>query len=95
MEFEELAPEREEEIAEKIAQTAVKKRMAAPLVLFIESVKPLAFVASQLAIFSLGPLYALLGQRSEEYTMFFSKRENVERVLKRVEELSKSQTESS
>lgn len=95
MEFEELTPDREEEIAEKIAQAAIKKGMAAPLVLFLESIKPLAFVASQLAIFSLGPLYALLGHRSEEYTMFFSKRQNIERVLTRVEELSKAQAQSS
>ncbi len=90
LEFEELTPEQEEEIVERIARAAVNKGMAAPLILFLESVKPLAFVASQLAVLGLGPLYALLGDKAEDYTMFLSKRENVERLMKRVEELSRA-----
>lgn len=90
MQFDELSREREDELAEEIAQLAIRKGMAAPVIMFLESVKPLSFVASQLAVFGLSPLFGLLGERSEEYAVFFSKRENVERVLERVEELSKS-----
>ena len=49
--FYELTPERRDELLDKIAQAVVKRNLTAPAVFFLESVKPLSFIGSQVMVF--------------------------------------------
>jgi hypothetical protein len=84
-----LTPEDEQKLIDNIARTVVDNGLEAPAILFLEVAKPLSFIASQFAIIALGPLQWLFDLESPKYTGLFMKRENVERIMKRIEELSK------
>ncbi|KPV64657.1 MAG: hypothetical protein AOA65_0872 [Candidatus Bathyarchaeota archaeon BA1] len=88
-----LSPEREKELIDKIAKYIVDYGMETPAILFLESVKPLAFVGGQLTLFYLAPFLPLVGRWGEEAITLLQSRENVERLLQRVEELIKEKEE--
>jgi hypothetical protein len=74
---------------EAVAQRVVKMRMEAPAIFFLEMHKPLAFVAGQSLLVAspvLAPFFGIdkVGQASE----IMSDRANVERLIRRIEELS-------
>jgi hypothetical protein len=58
--------------------------------MFLEAARPLSFIGSQLAIVALGPLQWLFELQGPKYTGLFMKKENVGRIIERIEELSKS-----
>lgn len=84
-----LTPEEEEKLIENIAKLVVDKGLEAPAVMFLEATRPLSFIASQFAIVALGPLQWLFELEGPKYTGLFMKRENVGRIIERIEELSK------
>lgn len=96
-EEEELAPA-EREMLQKIAQKVVDMRLIVPAILFLESVKPLNYIGSQVmvffepfagAIFSFRTVH-MSGIELNEYDLFrrmMEKRDNVERLLQKIEEL--------
>jgi hypothetical protein len=83
-----LTPEREQELIDQIAKRVIEHHMETPAILFLETFRPLSFVAAQFGTVYLGPLTPLLGSWSEEGLALLQKRENVERLLRRIEELS-------
>lgn len=96
-EEEELAPE-ERELLRKIAQKVVDMRMTVPAILFLESVKPLNYIGSQVMVFFepfVGAIFNfrtmnMSGIQLSEYDLFrrmMEKRDNVERLLQKIEEL--------
>lgn len=99
-----LPPEEEElqaeerELLRKIAQKVVDMRMTIPAILFLESVKPLNYIGSQVMVFFepfVGALFNfrtlnMSGMQLNEYDLFrrmMEKRDNVERLLQKIEEL--------
>jgi hypothetical protein len=96
-EKEELAPE-ERELLRKIAQKVVDMRMTVPAILFLESVKPLNYIGSQVMVFFepfVGAIFNfrtvhISGIQLNEYDLFrrmMEKRDNLERLLQKIEEL--------
>ena len=88
----ELTNEEEARLIDNIAKLVVDKGLEAPAIMFLEATRPLSFVASQLAIVTLWPLYSLFELEAPKYTGLFMKKENVGRIIERIEELSKSRT---
>lgn len=99
----ELAVE-ERELLRKIAQKVVDMRMTVPAILFLESVKPLNYIGSQVMVFFepfVGALFRfrtmnMSGLQLNEYDLFrrmMEKRDNVERLLQKIEELDAVQFE--
>jgi len=88
----ELTPGDEEKLIDNIAKTVVDYGLEAPAIVFLEVTRPLCFIASQLAIVVLGPLQWLFQLEGPRYTGLFMKRENVGRIIARIEELSKSKS---
>jgi hypothetical protein len=84
---EEERREREREVLGKLGELLIARRMAAPAILVLESVKPLSFIASQALIF-LGPLAeALLPYRDYQVLAeALESRENVEWLIRRLEQ---------
>lgn len=79
----------EQEIIEKVAAKIVERRLSVPAVLFLEVMKPLSFFGAQTLNF-FGPIIESFMKKENRYydfTAFLENRENIEAVLKRVEEL--------
>lgn len=85
----ELTEEEEQKLINNIAKLVVDKGLEAPAIMFLEATLPLSFVASQLAIVALGPLQWLFELETPKYTTLFMKKENVRRIIERIDELSK------
>lgn len=85
-----LTEEEEQKLINNIAKLVVDKGLEAPAIMFLEVTRPLSFIASQLAIVALGPLEWLFELQGPKYTGLFMKKENVGRIIERIEELSKS-----
>ena len=85
-----LTEEEERKLIENIAKLVVDKGLEVPAIMFLEATRPLSFIASQLAIVALGPLEWLFELQGPKYTGLFMKKENVGRIIERIEELSKS-----
>ena len=71
-----------------MAQEVVARRLAAPAAFLLESSRPLSFVASQ-GLVVLGPFVdaALDVPNYDAFVRMIEKRENVEKLLVRIEEL--------
>ena len=80
-----LTPE-QEEVLHKVAKKVVQKRMTVPALMFIESVKPLNFIGSQLMVFFEPIVQTLFDFKS--YTIFreaIEDRQNVEALMQLIE----------
>ncbi len=86
-----ISPEREKELIDKIARFITDRHMQTPAILFLESFKPLSFVVGQFGMAYLGPFIPFFGRWGNEGLTLLQKRENVEQLLQRIEELSQSE----
>jgi hypothetical protein len=85
----ELSDEERDRVIENVARGAVDRGMATPAILFLEMHKPVSFFASQgLVMFS--PFTApFIGMDNVQVaSKLIEKRENVELLIRRIEELS-------
>jgi len=75
-------------ILDKVADFIVKRRMASPALMFIESVRPLNFIASQLLYF-LAPFAELIFNPTEyqQFAALLEDNKNVEYLLDKIDEL--------
>lgn len=82
-----LSEEETERLVDKAASELKKRRLEAPAILMLESHRPLANIGSQAAIV-FGPfLIPFLGfDVVNDYSRLFTKQENVERLLRKLEE---------
>lgn len=84
---EELTPH-QEEILTKIAQKVVSWKMSVPAILFLESVKPLNYVGSQMMAFFEPFVQAIFSWKDyDEVRNMMEERGTVERLLQRIEQL--------
>lgn len=87
----ELPPERAQLLIEKLAQWVIKHGLETPAILFLESIKPLSFVGSQMFLMYAVPMLGIVIDEHEtsEFALLFEDRENVEALLKKIEELAR------
>jgi hypothetical protein len=86
-EKEELTPQ-QEEILTKIARKVVLWKMSVPAVLFLESVKPLNYIGSQMMAFFEPFVHTLFSWKDyDEFRKMMEERGTIERLLRRIEEL--------
>ncbi len=79
---------RQEEILTKIAQKVVSWKMSVPAILFLESVKPLNYVGSQMMAFFEPFVQAIFSWKDyDEFRKMMEERGTVERLLQRIEQL--------
>jgi hypothetical protein len=77
-----------DKLTDSIARDVVRRRLETPAILFLETHKPLSFVASQALVVGTPFLGALFGvERMNRYSGFLRSRENVEGLVRRIEEL--------
>lgn len=89
----ELTAEEEARMMDRIASEVIKRRLETVAIMFLESIKPMSYVGSQLAMVFVGPFLAIFGDLGINYIKFFDKRENVEKLLQKIEEQTKIRDE--
>ena len=83
--YDDIEPIDWEETIEKVANKISQLGLEVPAILMLEAHKPLTFFANQGLIFLSPILYPLFGGKTERAAKFFEERENVEKLIKRVE----------
>ena len=80
--------EDEQAVMEKVAKLVVERRMAVPAIVFLESVKPLNFIASQTLVFFEPIIQTIFSFKDyEAFRTGLEKRESVEILILHIEEL--------
>lgn len=86
-----ITDERRDEIIDSIARKIVGRRLEMPAVLFLDMHKPLSFIASQSMLVAMPFLGMIFGaQPVADLSKVLAERENVETLIKRIEEMSGS-----
>jgi len=86
----ELSPEEEEEIIEKIVNKVKQYGLKTAALLFLRSYKPVGPYGAQIAPVIFGPfffLFDLFNIEGYDYNALFMKRENIDKLIKRIEEI--------
>ena len=82
-----LPPEERDGILDRIAEALVVRRLEVPAILALELHKPLAFVGSQALIVFTPLLAPALGlERMQKATRLLEERDNLERLIQRIEQ---------
>ena len=88
----ESIPVNVDELIEKIAKKVVEIGMETPAILALESAKPLSFIGSQLGRTMIAPWFGIFGwgamTKADDYMEVFEDRENVGKLVRRIEELA-------
>ena len=84
----EISEERAIELIDKISNFIAKKRMAAPAIMTIESLRPLARIGSQLMYF-LAPFAEIIFNVKEyqEFAVLLENEEYIRLLIKRIDEI--------
>jgi len=94
----EITPEEEERVIRKVASVIHKYGMDAAAILFLESFKPLVYIGGELGKFFISPFLPALGEEisisGEKFFRIFEKRENIERLITILEEMSAEEVEA-
>ncbi len=85
---------KQEEILEKLAKKVARWQMGVPAIMFLETIKPLSFIGSQVLVF-LDPIVKSVFNSSDydEYTKLMEDRKNVELLIRKIEDVSSPSTE--
>lgn len=78
--------EKEADLVDRLARAIVKRRLAAPALLFLESVRPMNFIGSQALHFFAPFVKALVeGKDYDTLTRVLERRSGIESLLTRIE----------
>jgi hypothetical protein len=91
----ELSSERTEYLIEKLAKWTVNHRLETPAIMFLESIKPLSFIGSQMWLMYGVPMLGIVvdEHQTSEFGLLFENRENVEALIRRIEVLAREADE--
>jgi ABC-type Zn2+ transport system substrate-binding protein/surface adhesin len=88
----EVTKEDEDEYIEKVAQKIHEYEMETAAILLLESSKPLVWIGGEMGRFFITPFVPIISEKwgvtSEKFFLIFEKRENIEKLLKRLEQLT-------
>ncbi len=81
-------------LLDKLAQKVHQHKMALPAILFLETMKPLAFVGSQVMVFFQPLMSALFSTQDYDLlSAMLEDRQTVELLLEKIEHLQKRETD--
>jgi hypothetical protein len=91
----ELSPERAENLIEKLAHWIVDHRLETPAIMFLESVKPLSFIGSQMWLMYGVPMLGIVVDErlTSEFGLLFENREHVEALIQKTEKMAREADE--
>ena len=86
---EELTPDEENALLDNLEHQIRKRKLEVPAIMFLEMNKPLANVAGHFALATSTFLVPIIGYKNvNDYSRLLSKRDNVERLIVRLEQSS-------
>lgn len=86
MEFlRDLTAEDEQRMIEQITKEVMDRRLESIVIMFLESMKPMSFIGSQVTMLVAGPFLAIFWSMGLDYVRFFEKPQNVEKLLQSIE----------
>lgn len=86
--YEDIPKEERERMLDKLAKIVVKYNLSVPGIIFFDSTKYLNRIGSQFLVFSSPVLNSIIPSwEADKYAAIFEKRESVEYLLDRIEEL--------
>jgi hypothetical protein len=92
---EDLTEEEENRLINKVCDEISKRNMQAPAILFFEMHKPLASIGGHASLVFSPFLVPFLGYENvNNYSRLFAKRENIEKLLQRLEDDKKAMTDA-
>ena len=83
-----MSTDKEREIKEIVAKKIVESDLQPFAQLLLQTIKPLTFIGGELSRFFLSPYLLLLDEKGFEILDVFEKRENIDLLLAKVEELT-------
>ena len=90
-----LTPERTEELVERIAQAVVRAGFEDPIKLILLSFRGVSYFFGQQGLFFVSPYITfLVGQAGEDFFLLIQERENVNRLVDRIDELAREKKKS-
>ena len=93
----ELTPQEEDELIEMVAKKIHEYGMETAAILLLESSKPLVWIGGEMGRFFITPFVPIVsdewGVKSEKFFLTFEKRSNIEKLLTRLEQLTKEEEE--
>jgi hypothetical protein len=89
----ETSPDEEEELIKKTAKKIHARGIDTAVILFLESTKPLAYIGGEMSRLFISPFLPALGEpygiTGEKLINVFEKRENIEKLILLLEEMTK------
>ena len=82
-------PAKEDVLIDKFAKKIVDSEMEGPAITILQMIKPISFIGGELATFYLAPFLPLLDDYGYDFLDTFEKRENIEKLIRRIESLYK------
>jgi len=84
-----IPKERRNELLGKIAEEVVNRGLITPAIMFLETMKPLSFIGSQIMVMANPFVQALFNSKVYwEFTVLLEDRENVEYLIQEIERRS-------
>jgi hypothetical protein len=90
----EISEDREEEIVEVLANRIVNNRLEAAAMLFLIPLRPISPIVSQLTLLPFAPLMEAFDIPGFDYVSFLKNSDNVNELVKRVEEKARTREEA-
>ena len=87
-----IDPEKEEELINKLTDTISKYDMELPAMLLLAPFAPLSTVLTQIYLITFVPFLEVLGIKGYEYAALFNKKENVKRLLNKLEDKKRAKS---
>jgi glycogen debranching enzyme len=88
----EVEPDDVDEVIEKVARKIVEAKMETVAILSLEMMRPLSRISSQMGRIMVAPWFGIFGwdtmEKADMYMAVFEDRENVKRLIMRIEELA-------
>jgi len=92
---EELSAEERDKLIDGLARKIVNRRLETPAIFFLEMHKPVTFLAGQSMLMASPFLAPLFGRENvDRYSELFSTQDNVELLIRRIEELAEEREAS-
>ena len=78
-----------EELMDKFAEAVVKYSITTPAILFLEVAKPFSLIGTALFIQFTAAFKWVFGSKYDEIIPIMEKRDNIEKIIQKIEELEK------
>ena len=89
-----VSSEREEEIINNVAKFISKYDLEDPALLLCGGFVPVSSIFAHATLLPIAPFLELMGLKGYEYVGFLSKKENLQRLLNKIQELEKTKERS-